>query len=59
MATGWTADEPDFEEAAKLMFVEIMTIDVAYIAFLFTQWEYDVRDLVRLGSSTKKPLTSL
>ena len=41
MATGWTADERDFEEAAKLLFMEIMTIDVAYIAILFTQQEYD------------------
>lgn len=49
MATGWTASQRDFEEAAKLLLVEIMTIDVAYILFSFTQWEYNVRSLVRLG----------
>lgn len=49
MATGWTASERDFEEAAKPLLLEIMTIDVAYIAILFTQWEYDVHDWVRLG----------
>lgn len=50
MATGWPAGERDFEEAAKLLFVEIMTIDVVYIALLFTQWEYDLCDLVGLSS---------
>ena len=42
MATGWTADQRDFEEAAKLLFVGIMTSDEDDMAFLFTQWEYGV-----------------
>lgn len=50
MATGWTANEHDFEEAAKLLLlVEIMTTDVEYITDLFALWKYDVCDLVRLS----------
>lgn len=48
MATGWTASECDSEEAAKLLFLEIMTIDVVGIAVLFTRWDCDVHGFVRL-----------